>query len=421
MSEINVYANRVAAAKEQIRQALSARGLTISASVGLSAYADLITNAIFPGTGDSITATNLTGQSISVGDKVFVKENATVSQSIEWADTDGGNSTFDYVNAAGTYVWGYKMYDIDNETISIPNKSMSKDDPAFVVYDSDNNLWVANWLFGATQNKIQAQDDYYFDVSGTSSISSLTLHNADDSKSWTVSSFTSIVPQKIHPCKIGNKLYLSMLSNSSNFKQYVGTIDNNASTITLTELDSGTSSKAIIYSTADNKLAIGINYWTDTSLFSYSVVLFTVNNDYSLSGFTSSNQDLLAMCALASTKMTFNRNTGILCICEDSYTQSGTAYGMFKYNSTTHDFDTIALTLTGVEDGQNTTARIMTVSVDMSYLQLGRQLFALDQTAGGYKAVPYSSGIGSDVLTGFATSAAAHGSTFTVETVAEAS
>lgn len=87
---------------------------------------------------------------------------------------------------------------------------------------------------------------------------------------------------------------------------------------------------------------------------------------------------------------------------------------MFKYNTITQDFDTISITISELP---TQSFRYITVSNDMSYLVYGDKLYKLEQTAGGYKAVPYNRNLGSELLTGFATSAASHGETFYVNTV----
>jgi len=422
MSEINVYANRVAAAKEQIRQALSARGLTISASVGLSAYADLITNAFFPGTGDSVSVTNMTGSSIAVGDKVFIKENVAVEADRTVVDS---TQTFYILSPDGETVWYYnKLYDVENETTSASSEYSTTPflyNSGYIKYDANGNMYIYSYKFNQDINEIYSQDNYTVNTTRPTS-TSVTLTKCDSSltpvQSWEITSLGSgNIYEYIH-CVIGDKYYYSNRVGSYGYN-YVAEIDDNETTIAATQR----SDKVIVlHSTIDNSLALVADKVNENNQgnMSYCYIsgfkLYKLNANYELEGlYISSNKDLCELLYESYLYVSFNRYTGTLCISTRDNTGK---YGLFKYNTTTHDFDTIPLVL---PDNVAAQYQMMTVSNDLTKLQIGNQLYTLEQTAGGYKAIPYSRGIGSDVLTGFATSAAAHGSNFTVETVAEAS
>ena len=169
----------------------------------------------------------------------------------------------------------------------------------------------------------------------------------------------------------------------------------------------------VAYSTSDNALAICAQGSTPMTSFKwYEIALVSLDSNYELGNvFVSSNSDLITLQGLSNNFVVFNRNTGILCIGNNG---SNDYYGVFKYNTTTKDFDTIAVVLT---DYSTSEYKIMTTTTDLSKIQLNNYIYNLAQVGGGYKAVAYQPNLGSDILTGVALDGAATGATFNVKTI----
>lgn len=416
MTEILDLANSIAASKEEIRQAIVARGVDCGQNVPLADYADKINNMVVSGSVDNVLATNYTGAAVTAGDKVFIKQNATVSQSvtsiyssaspycyvINPAGTMANYSIYSYViNLGGTIDWG------SGKTV-VPN-------PLPVRYDAHGNMFKSNCNLTegrVVQNFKMCQDDYALYVYGGSALTQDFYkvnpnNNFEIMQTWSVVSGSTFEGSASICTVIGNKLYVSTYTGSTFHR--VGTIDENSATITI---DTEPSGKIVLYSTKDNALAIVATSAAQTSGYFDGLSLVNVNEDYTLgTQFVSANTDLNNLLSMNHVYVIFNRNTGVLCL---STYDSDSYYGVFKYEN--GDFTTVNITLDGFTPE---TYQWLSVSDDMSKLLIGRYLYTLAQTGdGNYKAIPYSTyDMGSDVLTGVALDSAEVGNTFNVKTI----
>lgn len=407
-SEINRINGNIANAYT----ALGEKGATLPQAQNSANLAATIAG-VPAGGGDTVTAINYTGSAIAEGAKVWLNKKANVSAS---ALSVSSNSSYNYIlEPAGNYVYnfnrdsGYTIYKYDISTNK--NTALSLKNPnaySYVCnYDDYGNMFYENINFstGTSVDMYCLADDYaingadgriLYKVDKTNDLNK--LHTWNISGGYNASS-------KIICTVVGNVLYAGWFRNSGLYK---GIIDENSDTITLSYV-SGTTHKNLLYSTADNKLALIAN--GSSSYMSWeSVALYSLNADYTIGGmFTSANAELNNLFSLTSLNICFNRVSGILCI------SSTDNYGMFKYEN--GDFTTISLTLdntTGVTD----TGYMMSTTNDLSKVQCRNILYTLEQTADGtYKAVPYHYGMGSETLTGVATTSAENGASFEATTI----
>lgn len=381
-------------------------------------YTGLGTVIVSVSGGDTVQATNYTGTSITAGDKVFIKENAVISGSRAQVFIAGASSTNYYylLNPTGTKVFWYNTsYDIASGTTTAvtytPTDYFSGNQP--VRYDSHGNMFVGYYLLGESPLELNVccnQDDYAIPYS--QNLQNFVLKKLDKSDFSTTQSWTVYTNGVAYPvsCVIGDKVYISA-SRSASGDRYIGTIDTQASEIYTSDRGDD---YVVVYSTSDNALAIcakGGTYPIDNEKWSEIVLVNLDNNNELDNVFVSSNADLTALQGSSNNFVVFNRNTGVLCIGNNG---NNDYYGVFKYNTTTKDFDTIAVVLT---DYSTSEYKIMTASTDLSKIQLNNYLYTLSQLGGGYKALAYQPNLGSDVLTGIAGENAAVGATFNVTTI----
>ncbi|MBP5215510.1 MAG: hypothetical protein J6039_03020 [Alphaproteobacteria bacterium] len=426
MTEILDYANSIATSKENIRQALVARGVTCGSEVPLDDYANKINNMVVSGSVDNVLAYNFTGAAVTTGDKVYIKQNATISQSMATIYNTSGVYTLlsasgktGYIKYSSNNMYAYFVpYATTMQYSSDATSTFYNYEKQQVRYDDYGNITQAGILIQDNRmliNLSMCQDDYAFDFSAPdSTTSSLNFYKIDPTdnfaikKTWTLGGFGgSYYPKGFIMTVIGNKLYVAARTGST--WQKVGTIDDESATITLE--DEG-SSNIVLHSTKDNALAIVATSTDGYPCCWTGLKLFNINNDYSLgTQFVSANADLNNLLAMSNVFVIFNRNTGILCL---STQASDSNYGVFKYEN--GDFTTVNITL---DSFTAETYQMMFMSQDMSMLLIGRYLYTLAQTAdGNYKAIPYSSyDLGSDVLTGVALNDAAVGASFNVKTI----
>lgn len=361
---------------------------------------------------DMIQATNMTGLSVSTGEKVFLKKDA-FAQSETRALNSSSNNVFYLTNADGTLVWyGETIYNIASKSTSSARVDLSYmeiRDGNFPRYEENGNIRLGARLWIDWTDKFYAQDDYFVD--NFSNTTSITLKNTNNT--WTVSEVNSSLEAKFYSfCVIDNKFYVSSLNGT--FKK-VGTINANESTIILE--DRTDNLPIVVHSTIDNNLVIlsdsyQIGNSTSVSLGGYfNGISFAKNDNGVLTAYTTKNFELQNLCRYSHLYIVFNRYTGVLCL---SSPDKAGAWGMFKYNSTTQDFDTIPLILSTYNPK---TYQMLSVSNDMTKMTLGSQLYILTPATSGYVAIPIDVFMGWDVLTGYATSAAVHGEVFNASTI----
>ena len=89
-------------------------------------------------------------------------------------------------------------------------------------------------------------------------------------------------------------------------------------------------------------------------------------------------------------------------------------YGIFKWNTTLNDFETVVVNLKNFE---TQSGKLITASTDLTKIQLSNYLYGLEQNGEGYKAIDYHAQIGEDVLTGVALNTAANGKILNIKTI----
>ena len=382
-------------------------------------------NKITPGlfsrgtsSGDEVTAYNYTGMNISAGDKVWLKIKADISAS---KTTVGSNSNAKAINRSGTSIIDYtEMYDINSGTSSSANAYVYPQRMP-VIYTANGGMYWKNYKITDIVSDINmCRLDNNYALSSLMSSSGYTLYRLDSNdsilKQWSVTGLANDSYSYYVGLVIGDKLYLRLDNNSSNF--YTGTIDENSDTITMTS-SYDYSEKHLFYTTLDNKLIITMNgsYGTSYNEWNGKPHFYRINNDNTIgTEFTSSNTDLNNLLTDIGNYSTinFNKYTGILCIGTSSYGSSQfTDYKLFKYEN--DDFTTITLLL---DNPPTNGQRYVSVSDDMSKVVVGNVLYNLAQTADGtYKAIPYTYGMGSETVTGIAKTNANELEQFTAITV----
>ena len=365
--------------------------------------------------GDEVTAINYTGTSISAGDKVWLNEKANVSASSTTMNFSSSNYNR-LINRPGTDVFcSAQKYNINTQTIEGTNKYLNPRN--HIVFTSAGGLYNDNYKITDFISELsfhRLDENYALNTRMTRDTYYLYRVNSNDNilKTWTISNLDYNSNGYYDGCVIGNILYL-------NYEEYLytGQINENDSDISMTKQGYSDYRKHVWYTTSDNNLAIGLingSYGTSHNEWQGTIQLFKINNDNSVTKWTSSNSDLNDLISrLNYITFNFNRNTGILCIGTSSYGIQENYYGMFKYEN--GDFTTIVLNL---DNPPSSGYRALSVCDDMSKLVLGSILYTLQQTADGtYKALPYTYGIGNQSLTGVAKTSANQGESFTAMTI----
>ncbi|MBR1600792.1 MAG: hypothetical protein IJ677_04365 [Alphaproteobacteria bacterium] len=416
VSEINRIKNNITGAYT----ALSAKGATMPETQNSANLATTVAS-VPAGGGDIVTAVNYTGGAIAQGEKVFLKENVAVEASTtNFSDYSGNNHN--YINSSGSKIlFGYSsshhLYDISTETSSSVTVSIVHSSYP-VRYDNKGNIFLKGYLFneGITSFRYMVQDNYATTVFTGSSGTTATLtkldNNFNEVKTWDYSWDTNLF--YTITTVIGNKLYLSGCSSvaSNNYGadyRYVGIIDENSNTITMTG-GYMAQNPIVLYSTIDNKLAICGDIAKANYSYYSSIALYSIDENYNISStpFVTSNPDLASLLSLSKIYIVFNRNTGILGLGSQ---EDDSNYGIFKYEN--GDFVTVSLILPSIKSYN----KIVSVDNSLSKVVIFNSLYTLAQSAGGYKAIPYVSQLGSDVLTGVANEIAANGASFEATTI----
>lgn len=378
------------------------------------------------GGGTEITAKNLSGDYIMEGEKVYFHEKRY--QPLEAITVAGTFMNGHIINPNGRLVHYYNaMYLIDSantctKTYNV-NYIMSLQG---IQYDERGNVYMGKYKMvddcttlviheagtDSTTDMCYLQDDYVKDFKSDTTYSTFNLYkvneNFDVFKKWEVTCPDSR-PSTQRVVIIGDHLYFSNLAGSISHK--VGVIDYTAGSITL---DTEASGKFVLYATKDNKLAIVATTASQNGDVK-GVSLVSVNNDYTLgSAFSSSNAELNTLLALTGNlDLVYNRNTGVLTICTANTDGN---WGVFKYNGT--DFDTVTIDL-GTPTYES--YQYITLSQDMTKLQMGRFLYKLAQTNdGSYEAVAFSKFGDEGIYTGIAKTSGGYGENITVETAISA-
>ena len=435
MTEILDYARSIEVSKEDIRQAMVARGVVCDQSVPLSDYADKINNMIVSGNVDNVQVLNCTGRTIHAGEKVFFKKNVYIGSSKTKVNSNGTSSSNYYylINPNGTKIfYNDYVYDIaTDKTISTEYSTYSISSSTYgnnqIYYDEYGNMFAGcylldddanNFNFSFTENgyawdKFQSDSKYYLHL--------YRLNKQDFSieKTWIINyPASNSYEYTSHLIVIGNKIY--WYSSGSSKYYFNADLDENLDTITNINVYTQHAYASYIYplhTTSDNKIAI-CSCANDSSTFSLQGLqwheLHFMNLDENLEmtdKFITSNADLLALQNLLDSYITFNRNTNTLFI---GGSNSNNYYGIFKWNTTLNDFETVVVNLKNFEVQSG---KLITASTDLTKIQLSNYLYGLEQNGEGYKALNYHSYIGDDVLTGVALGNASNGQTFNVKTI----
>ena len=416
-SEITRINGNIAAAYT----ALSNKGATMPATQNSNNLATTVAS-VPSGGGDTVTAINYTAGAITAGQKVWLNKKANVTASSVNAAPDTYGPYKCFVDPSGTSAYSYYdsafKYDISEGTRTSGGTSMGRTTQIyFPQYDSHSNLFYwHSCINGSTTtdiNLICTQDDYAITAS-TSSDATFTLNKVDKdnsfavTQSWTVNTYSLKAANSRYYCVIGDKIYCDWDTYHK-----IGTIGSSASF----NMDNRSDSNTVMYSTSDNKVAIVTSGAPDILAAGLtSVKLVNVNNDYTLgTDFVSANSELNNMLGKSGLWVSFNRVTGVLCICEATNYGAG-HYGIFKYEN--NDFTTLAITLDNSDSVTVMNWYTLTVSTDLSLVQYANVLYKLEQVADGtYKAIPYSYAMGQQTLTGVAAENAAAGASFEATTI----
>lgn len=366
---------------------------------------------------ETVTATNLTGLSVTAGDKVYLKKQ--ISQTASSSDKNFSLS-WGVLNASGSKViCDSGIYDIATDTFTSGSTSEGRMTRNAVLRYEGSKLFAPGWVFedAATSTQFYYCQDYYtmswITVDNKIQINRYNSDFTSITKSWLVEGIPN-TNDVVDICVVGNMLYLLKWDNYY-YDTYKGVISDSASTITVASFEQNYDNGYKDYftfnrtkfpsnSTADNKVGICGNFAYDTSYnYQAGVRLIRLNSSYEYDGeLVTSNSDLSTFMSTG-TGMTFNRGTGILAI------PNTTDVGIFKYNPETVDFDTIGI----ISISSAIIKSQATVSNDLYTMFVPRTVYALATTAGnGYNAVPYA--LGADIITGTASENALPNATFNV-------
>lgn len=411
-SEITRIKNNIA----NTYTALSDKGATMPATQNSANLANTVAS-ISAGGGDTVTAVNYTGTSISAGDKVWLNKKANVSASSVAVSTSSSSYVY-VIEPTGNFVYynTYK-YDISNGTTTSGQVNAGVNLGTYThYYDEYNNIFTHNYIInasGITQTTLHykqgnyaagnREDSYRFHLYRIDKENNFAI-----TKDWTVYSTNGNSYTSAYICVIGNKMYYSETSGY----YLIATLDEDATQI---NTSSRSDTYYVLHSTSDDKIAICTKSASSSTQNGWGEVkLINVNDDYTLGNvFVSSNNDLNNLLSQSPLYFSFNRITGILCI---SRSASYDIYGIFKYEN--GDFTTINLTLDNTSGSSTRDYYFLTVSTDLSKALHGNILYTLEQTADGtYKAIPYSYAMGQQTLTGIANENAANGASFEATTI----
>lgn len=427
MTEILDYANSVATSKEEIRQAMVARGVECDQSVPLSEYANKINNMVVSGNVDNIQGLNCTGHKIFAGEKVFFKKNVYTGSSktrVYNTPTSSSSPNTEYfINPDGTkvfyenYVYDINSGDINSTNFDISNSGIT--DSHQVYYDTYGNMFVGKYLL----NESPTYYDWYFSENNyaweyNSSDREIHLYRINKSdftieKSWTIPTSYSSSSYPTGLCIFGNKIYHGIYTSSQSY-YLVAILDENSDTIVSD--DTKHYNLAPVHSTSDNKIAICSKNDSSSSMIHglrwYQIKFVNIDENYDLGEeFITSNADLSNLQNLLNNYVIFNRNTDTLFI---GSSNSDTYYGIFKWNTELNDFETITVNLKNFERQYG---KLITASTDLSKIQVSNYLYGLEQNSEGYKVIDYHSQIGDDILTGVALTTAANGEVLNIKTI----
>lgn len=410
MTQILELANSVAASKEDIRQAIVSRGSSCDVSVPLEDYARIIRNMTVSGSVDNLQVKNYSGGPIKAGDKVIIMPDrltqATIDQNRITTSTGQTNSWLcpdGNIFMRNTSDYSYFTF-IDWNTV----KDLMMTDTYYwkryvnsyhTVYDKYGQLWVFAYnisYFDAIFNLgyTHLGSNYSLDTGATSysnNVSAGTLsyiyeYDVDNRISKTFSFYLpqNSTPTSTYGCVVGNKIFLKFNSGNvfwSNIPQ------NDGDSIIFTDTTNGSDFWPIGI-TSDNKYLIGHS--------NSKIVFRDISNNPETFGVakTFENTDL-SMLASSSCYITYNPCNEILCLHKESLQNNNSDLGMFKYNSTTEEWDTITPDLTDFYANSTLSSSYdignITISNDMSRFAFGRSVFSLPYTnSGGYVIVPMS-------------------------------
>lgn len=383
------------------------------------------------GGGDIVTAVNYSGAPIKAGQKVWLNKNVERSQA--YKDIGYESYTWQQVvmNRHGTLAtWSVSTtvytYNIETDVKSSANPGVNWGYYAYrnsvypFKFDALGNMFI--YMYRITSTECQTlpykcdSDGYAHE--GSYLNSNFMIHKLNEQlnkvKTWSTTGLSSHGGQ-ISTAVRNGYIYLSEAVN--NYRHYYyAKLDEDADTLEFSSITSFTAMpNGLLFFdfTLDGKLLVAGN--TNSGNPYYGVKLYTVNDStHQFREFTTQNPDLAYWYGFKM-YMVFNKQTGVLCV-SSTEGSSNRNYGIFKYNSSTGDFDTLPITLENTQ--YSAAGPIITMDDQFRYIVFGNTLYTLEQHDDGkYRGIPYSSFMGSNTLTGVANEDAAMGAEFEATTI----
>ena len=354
--------------------------------------------------GDTIQAVNYTFKDIQKGEKVFIKRNTQIEQ--EYFSLAGlgqlyGNPTL--IDRQGYFIYTSQgQYNIETGTL---NRNIRIDYSFHPRYDSYGNIFLGNYrLYNngciSTNRLYYLENDYAIEEYENGKFYLRKINKSDFStlQFW---SFTKS-PLSMYYTRfavIGNILCASTSPNNSK-QLYYGIIDENSNEINLQQFtnNSQLSDKLnFIGSTKDNKYLLVRTLIGNTEGYqstSYGIQLYKIDSNYNLLPIESENADFLQYKTdNYGFVINYNRDTNILTI--DARTYNRNKYAIFKYEN--NDFTTVSLEL----NEKPTDGSGLSLTDDSTLACWGNIYYKLRSVPYGvYELIPYSYGMGKDIIFG---------------------
>lgn len=354
--------------------------------------------------GDVINAVNYTFKNIQKGEKVFIKRNTQIEQEYFSLPDYGplyGNPTL--IDRQGHFIYTSNgQYNIEMGTL---NTNIRIDYSFHPRYDSHGNIFLSNYrLYSGgcinTNNLCYIENDYAIEEYESGKFYLRKINKSDFSTlqfwSFTKSSLSMYYTRF---AVIGNILCAS--TSAYNSKQlYYGIIDENSNEINLQQFtnNSQLSDKLnFIGSTKDNKYLLVRTLSSNTTSYqstSYGIQLYKIDSNYNLLPIESENADFLQYKTdNHGFVINYNRDTNILTI--DARTYNRNKYAIFKYEN--NDFTTVSLEL----NEKPTDGSGLSLTDDFTLACWGNIYYKLRSVPYGvYELIPYSYGMGKDIIFG---------------------
>ena len=258
---------------------VEAKGGTLPSLKGFNYLAEAIDSIpVGGGSGDIISAINLTGNTINEGDKVWINNRIQIANSNfdgpngYWNTTYASQTYFPVMDPTGNFIYNKNCYKVTNDNVTIIGPELNSD-TCLAIYDSQNHMFFGGGSYDYPHVKADSASQFAlkgFPILNSNFIATYTqptsLEEIDLNTGNTLATYTGIPSGKslayLQALRIGQNLYsLAGSSGSQRGGRYI--INDSAKTLTSADFTITDSSTASIYPfglTLDNKYILGCTY-----------------------------------------------------------------------------------------------------------------------------------------------------------------